>query len=56
MSGEAIAEVGAFGSNFYSFSVLVVSEKKIMVQGEDKLKGSAQANLHRNRQIFERKQ
>ena len=26
-----------------------------MVQGEDKLKGSAQANLERNRQRFERK-
>ena len=26
-----------------------------MVQGEDKLKGSAQANLERNRQKFERK-
>ena len=26
-----------------------------MVQGEDKLKGSAQVNLERNRQRFERK-
>ena len=26
-----------------------------MVQGEDKLKGSAQANLDRNRQRFEQK-
>ena len=35
--------------------VLSVSEKKFMVQGEDKLNWSAQANLERNRQRFERK-
>ena len=45
----------AFGTNFHFLSVFVVSEKKFMVQGEDKLKGKAQANLERNRQRFERK-
>ena len=45
----------AFGTNFHFLSVFVVSEKKFMVQGEDKLKGSAQANLERNRQKFEQK-
>ena len=45
----------ALGTNFHFLSVFVVSEKKFMVQGEDKLKGSAQANLERNRQRFERK-
>ena len=45
----------AFGTNFHFLSVFVASEKKFMVQGEDKLKGSAQANLERNRQKFERK-
>ena len=42
--------------NQFSFLfVLVVSEKQFMVQGEDKLKESAQANLERNRQRFKRK-
>ena len=45
----------AVGTNFHFLSVFVVSEKKFMVQGEDKLKGSAQANLERNRQRFEGK-
>ena len=45
----------ALGTNFHFLSVFVVSEKKFIVQGEDKLKGSAQANLERNRQKLERK-
>ena len=45
----------AFGTNFPFMSVFVFSEKNFMVQGEDKLKGSAQANIERNRQRFERK-
>ena len=36
-------------------SVLVVSENKFIVQGEDKIKRSAQANVERNGQRFERK-
>ena len=35
-------------TNFHIFSVFVVSEKKLMVQDEDKLKGSAQAYLEQN--------
>ena len=42
-------------TNFHFLSVFVVSEKKFMVQCEGKLKESAQANLERNRQRFERK-
>ena len=45
----------AFGTNFHLLSVFAVSEKKFMVQGEDKFKWSSQANLERNRQRFERK-
>ena len=43
------------GNNFHFLSVFNVSEKKFMVQGEDKLKGSAQANLERNRQKLNEK-
>ena len=45
----------AFGTNFHIIVRICRFWEKIMVQGEDKLKGSAQANLERNRQSFERK-
>ena len=45
----------AFGTNFHFLSVFVVFEKKFMVQGEDKLKGTAHAKLEENRQRFEQK-
>ena len=45
----------ALGTNSHFLSFLVDSEKKFMVWGEDKLKGSAQANSEQNRQRFERK-
>ena len=53
--GEAIAEVGHLELTFISCPYLSFLRKKFMVQGEDKLKRSAQANLERNRQRFERK-
>ena len=52
--GEAITEVAHLEVIFISCRELSLL-KKFMVQGEDKLKGSAQANLKRNRQRFERK-
>ena len=48
--GESIAEVGHLELIFTSCPYLSFLRKKFMVQGEDKLKGSAQANLERNRQ------
>ena len=43
--GEAIPEVGHLELILISYSYLSFLRKKFMVQGEDKLKGSAQANL-----------
>ena len=45
----------AFGTNFHFFVRICRFCVKIMVQDEEKLKGSAQANLEQNRQRFERK-
>ena len=47
-----ISKSQAFGSNFHFLSFL---RKTLMVQGEDKLKGRAQAKLEQNRQKFEKK-
>ena len=55
MFGESIAEVGHLELIFTSCPYLSFLRKKIMVQGKDKLKRSAQANLQRNQQRFERK-
>ena len=55
MCGEAIVEVGHLELIFIFCPYLSFVRKKFMVQGEDKVKGSAQANLERNRQRFERK-
>ena len=53
--GEAIADDGHLKLIFISCPYLSFLRKKFMVQGEDKLKGSAQANLEQNRQRFKHK-
>ena len=53
--GEGIAEVGHLELIFISCRYLSFLRKKFIVQGEDNLKGSAHANLERNRQRLERK-